>query len=89
MQSVEDLKCLDWLEGVDWTHIRERPAASPVQVNSIDDTSNFDEFPDVELKFSKCFKRIYIYSFYLTFTFQMVLGVLEWKKLIILRTGCL
>jgi len=50
VQSVEDLKCLDWLEGVDWTHIRERPAASPVQVNSIDDTSNFDEFPEVALE---------------------------------------
>ena len=33
--------------------IRERPAAIPVKVKSIDDTSNFDEFPEVELKFSK------------------------------------
>ena len=47
---MEDLKSLDWLEGVDWTHIRERPAASPVQVSSIDDTSNFDEFPEVALE---------------------------------------
>ena len=50
MQSVEDLKSLAWLEGVDWTHIRERPAATPVQVSSIDDTSNFDEFPEVALE---------------------------------------
>ena len=35
---------------VDWEHIRERPAAIPVQVKSIDDTSNFDDFPDVDLK---------------------------------------
>ena len=35
---------------VDWEHIRERPAAIPVEVKSIDDTSNFDEFPDVDLK---------------------------------------
>lgn len=28
----------------------ERPAAIPVEVKSIDDTSNFDDFPDVELK---------------------------------------
>ncbi|ODM88885.1 Serine/threonine-protein kinase tricorner, partial [Orchesella cincta] len=33
-------------QGVDWEHIRERPAAIPVTVKSIDDTSNFDEFPD-------------------------------------------
>jgi len=50
VQSVEDLKSLAWLEGVDWTHIRERPAATPVQVSSIDDTSNFDEFPEVALE---------------------------------------
>ncbi|RXG55493.1 Serine/threonine-protein kinase tricorner [Armadillidium vulgare] len=35
---------------VDWEHIRERPAAIPVGIKSIDDTSNFDEFPDVDLK---------------------------------------
>jgi len=35
---------------VDWDHIRERPAAIPVDVKSIDDTSNFDDFPDVDLK---------------------------------------
>jgi len=35
---------------VDWAHIRERPAAIPVEVRSIDDTSNFDEFPDVDLR---------------------------------------
>merc|ERR1712242_641430 len=35
---------------IDWEHIRERPAAIPVEVKSIDDTSNFDDFPDVDLK---------------------------------------
>ena len=35
---------------MDWEHIRERPAAIPIEVKSIDDTSNFDEFPDVDLK---------------------------------------
>ena len=29
---------------------RDRPAAIAVDVKSIDDTSNFDEFPDVDLK---------------------------------------
>ena len=32
---------------------RDRPAAFPVNVTSIDDTKNFDEFPEVELNFSK------------------------------------
>ena len=35
---------------MDWDHIRDRPAAYQPRVKSIDDTSNFDEFPDVELK---------------------------------------
>jgi serine/threonine kinase 38 len=39
-----------FFRGVDWEHIRERPAAIPVEVRSIDDTSNFDEFPDVKLE---------------------------------------
>ena len=47
------MKKLNWFSNVDWEHIRERPAAIPVTVRSIDDTSNFDEFPDVELKFSE------------------------------------
>ena len=53
MQSKEEIMALDWFKAVDWEHIRERPAAHPVIVRSIDDTSNFDEFPDVELKFSE------------------------------------
>ena len=44
------MKKLNWFSDVDWDHIRERPAAIPVTVRSIDDTSNFDEFPDVDLK---------------------------------------
>ena len=47
------MKKLNWFSNVDWEHIRERPGAIPVTVRSIDDTSNFDEFPDVELKFSE------------------------------------
>lgn len=52
-QGMEDLKSVPFFKGVDWEHIRERPAAIPVQVKSIDDTSNFDEFPDVDLKICK------------------------------------
>ncbi|CAG0917028.1 unnamed protein product [Notodromas monacha] len=48
--GVVDLKSHPYFFGVDWDHIRERPAAIKVTVKSIDDTSNFDEFPDVDLK---------------------------------------
>ncbi|XP_021953821.1 serine/threonine-protein kinase tricorner isoform X2 [Folsomia candida] len=48
--GIEDLKTIPFFKGVDWEHIRERPAAIPVTVKSIDDTSNFDDFPDVDLK---------------------------------------
>ena len=50
IQSLEDIKSGSWFRGVDWEHIRERPAAIPVQVSAIDDTSNFDDFPDVALQ---------------------------------------
>ena len=53
MQSREEIQSLAWFQHVDWDHIRERPAAIPVQVSSIDDTSNFDDFPDVALKIGK------------------------------------
>lgn len=49
-RGLEDLKSFSFFRGVDWEHIRERPAAIPVNIRSIDDTSNFDEFPDVDLK---------------------------------------
>jgi len=50
VKCVEDLKDLAWFKGVDWVHVRERPAAIGVKIKSIDDTSNFDDFPDVDLK---------------------------------------
>uniref|UniRef100_A0A1I8ISM9 non-specific serine/threonine protein kinase n=1 Tax=Macrostomum lignano TaxID=282301 RepID=A0A1I8ISM9_9PLAT len=40
---------LPFFAGVDWENIRERPAAIQINVRSIDDTSNFDEFPDADL----------------------------------------
>ena len=52
-RGMEDLKNVQFLRGVDWEHIRERPAAIPVEVRSIDDTSNFDDFPDVSLEIRK------------------------------------
>lgn len=47
------MKLAPFFRGVDWEHIRERPAAIPVEVRSIDDTSNFDDFPDVKLEIRK------------------------------------
>lgn len=52
-RGIEELKLIPFFRGVDWEHIRERPAAIPVEVRSIDDTSNFDEFPDVSLEIRK------------------------------------
>merc|ERR1711971_771234 len=50
VRSLDEIKPLPAMRGIDWEHIRERPAAIPVAVKSIDDTSNFDDFPDVDLK---------------------------------------
>ena len=51
MKNLDEIKALGFFrQSVDWEHIRERPAAIPIDVKSIDDTSNFDEFPDVDLK---------------------------------------
>ncbi|KAF6029678.1 STK38 [Bugula neritina] len=47
--SVDEIKSHPFLAGVDWDHIRDRPAAYTPDVKSITDTSNFDEFPDVDL----------------------------------------
>lgn len=53
-RGVDELRAgVPFFRGVDWEHIRERPAAIPVEVRSIDDTSNFDEFPDVKLEIRK------------------------------------
>ena len=51
VKNLDEIKALSFFrQSVDWEHIRERPAAIPIEVRSIDDTSNFDEFPDVDLK---------------------------------------
>jgi len=47
--GIRDIRAMDFFQGVDWEHIRERPTAIPVSVAAIDDTSNFDDFPDVDL----------------------------------------
>ena len=52
-KGLQEVKSVEFFKGVDWEHIRERPAAIQVDVKSIDDTSNFDEIPDVELAIRK------------------------------------
>lgn len=47
--GVEEIKNNSFFEGVDWEHIRERPAAISIEIKSIDDTSNFDEFPESDI----------------------------------------
>uniref|UniRef100_A0A673HJK8 non-specific serine/threonine protein kinase n=1 Tax=Sinocyclocheilus rhinocerous TaxID=307959 RepID=A0A673HJK8_9TELE len=47
--GVEEIKTNPFFEGVDYDHIRERPPAIPIEIKSIDDTSNFDEFPDSDI----------------------------------------
>jgi len=51
--GIEDLQGHGFFRGLDWGHIREGRAPIPVQVRSIDDTSNFDEFPPADLTWSK------------------------------------
>jgi len=51
---MDELKLAPFFRGVYCDHIRERPAAIPVEVRSIDDTSNFDDFSDVKLEIHKC-----------------------------------
>ena len=53
VRSLDEIKAWEFFTrpvAVDWEHIRERPPAIHVEVKSIDDTSNFDEFSDVDLK---------------------------------------
>ncbi|PAA57640.1 hypothetical protein BOX15_Mlig031448g1, partial [Macrostomum lignano] len=49
LSDVASIKSQPFFAGVDWENIRERPAAIQINVRSIDDTSNFDEFPDADL----------------------------------------
>lgn len=51
--GLEQFRKHPFFANVDWENIRERPAAIPVQIRSIDDTSNFDEFSDEDLTWRK------------------------------------
>merc|ERR1712045_674894 len=88
VQSLSDLKKLGFFLPVDWDHIRERPAAIPVTVKSIDDTSNFDEFPDVELRFrptcSKSESKSAQYKdwMFMNYTFKRFEGLTQRGKIV-------
>ncbi|EDO42700.1 predicted protein [Nematostella vectensis] len=53
LSNIEDIRAQPFFKYVDWENLRDRPAALPIQVKSIDDTSNFDEFPETDLDTSK------------------------------------
>lgn len=48
--GLDEIRQDPFFRGLDWDHIRERPAPIRIEVKSCDDTSNFDEFPEVPLK---------------------------------------
>ena len=50
VHNIKEIREKEFMKGMDWEHIRERPAAISVDVKSIDDTSNFEDFPDVDIK---------------------------------------
>lgn len=54
LSSLDEIRRHPFFHNVDWEHIRERPAAIAVQIRSIDDTSNFDEFPNADLSWREC-----------------------------------
>merc|ERR1711953_1365387 len=87
LQTVMTSRLWDFFTNVDWEHIRERPAAIPVTVKSIDDTSNFDEFPDVELRFrptcSKSESKSAQYKdwMFMNYTFKRFEGLTEKGKI--------
>eukprot|EP00039_Didymoeca_costata_P001402 m.52255 g.52255 ORF g.52255 m.52255 type:complete len:513 (-) comp10779_c0_seq1:129-1667(-) len=45
-KDVEDIKQHPFFTGVDWEHIREQKAPIDPEVTSVDDTHNFDKFPE-------------------------------------------
>ncbi len=45
---MEELKSHPFFHNTDWEHIRDRPAAIPVHVKHMADTSNFDDFEELD-----------------------------------------
>ena len=54
-QHVEEIIAHPFFRGTDWEHIRDRPSAIQVNVKHMADTSNFDDFEELdEQKKSEC-----------------------------------
>ena len=54
-QNVEEIMAHPFFRGTDWDHIRDRPSAIQVNVKHMADTSNFDDFEELdEQKKSEC-----------------------------------
>jgi len=85
IQNLSDINKMGFFLSVDWDHIRDRPAAIPVSVKSIDDTDNFDEFPDVELKFKSpsCSEKSAPYKdwMFMNYTFKRFEGLTQRGKI--------
>uniref|UniRef100_A0A6B2G3R6 non-specific serine/threonine protein kinase n=1 Tax=Myxobolus squamalis TaxID=59785 RepID=A0A6B2G3R6_MYXSQ len=47
--GVDEIKNHIFLRNTNWENLRNEPPAIPVVVKSIDDTSNFNDFPDVDV----------------------------------------
>lgn len=45
--GYKDLMNLKFFSDINWSRIRDQPSPITIHVNGIDDTSNFDEFPDI------------------------------------------
>lgn len=77
--GLDQIRKHPFFVGVDWENIRERPAAIPVQIRSIDDTSNFDEFPNEDLSWREWFINfLSIYFNNSSFLWIMLVVVTTW-----------
>ncbi|CAI4221026.1 unnamed protein product [Auanema sp. JU1783] len=47
--GIDDLKQCPFFRRIDWNHIRQKVPPFKVELKSIDDTSNFDDFPEKEI----------------------------------------
>uniref|UniRef100_A0A1I7YWR1 non-specific serine/threonine protein kinase n=1 Tax=Steinernema glaseri TaxID=37863 RepID=A0A1I7YWR1_9BILA len=72
--GIDEIKQCPFFRRVDWTHIREKPAPVRIEVKGIADTSNFDDFPDVDKRFQDITPETSSYQSdrgeFLNYTFQ-------------------
>ncbi|KAK0397218.1 hypothetical protein QR680_002037 [Steinernema hermaphroditum] len=51
--GIDEIKQSPFFRKVDWAHIREKPSPVRIEVKGIADTSNFDDFPEVDKRFQE------------------------------------